>query len=235
MENRKYIRVEFVKKTRRLPVCFCIDVSGSMNFYDPKLGWDEVENSKQEFVDGEWVNIAENGTTYIQEVQDGLELFYQAIKEDDIACDACESAIVTFNDTPTKHEEFSFVKDKKTPNLLDLPKGDTYIYEALEMCLDMLKERRQYYKENNMPAPYTPWLVIFSDGKAHDDELRIQRIQERLMDMQDRGKLIVYTMAIKEEDGFLEQLSGYSVHKPIPCDKASSRYETSLDKYNSTI
>ncbi|MBE5731824.1 MAG: VWA domain-containing protein [Clostridiales bacterium] len=218
----RYVRVDFEKKTKRLPVCFCIDISGSMDFYDKKFGWTNVENSEQVFVDGEWANIAENGTTYMQEVQDGLELFYQAIKEDDFAYDVCESAIVTFNDTPTKIEDFSFIKDKQAPNLIDLPQGDTYIYEALEMCLDMLKDRKLYYKENRIPPPYTPWLVIFSDGKANDDETRIQKIQEKLMDLQDRGKLIVYTMAIKEEKEFLEQLSGYSTRKPILCNKVDT-------------
>ena len=220
MENERYIRrVDFSNKAKRVPVCFCIDTSHSMGFIDPKLGGYRVVNpGKTVYVDQTVAGYVEGGTTYIEEVMDGIKKFYEAILDDDIACDACECAIVTFNDSPKLYEGFDTVDNKTVPDLSNEPKGNTNVTPALEMCLDLLEKQKQFYKSNRI-GYYQPWLVVFSDGLATDD---VSRIQYRLMNLQDNEKLTVYTMALSDDVELLNHLSGYSKKRPIVCKDAST-------------
>ncbi len=67
----------------RLPVCLCLDISGSMQKDDA-----------------------------ISALNEGVSAFYDAIRADEQARNSCEIAIVTFNSEVTVAEEFSTV-DKK--------------------------------------------------------------------------------------------------------------------------
>ncbi|MFI3252106.1 MAG: VWA domain-containing protein [bacterium] len=69
--------------TARLPVCLCLDTSGSMT-----------------------INSA------IKALNEGVDALYEAIKSDELACNSCEISIVTFNSEVNVIEEFSTV-DKK--------------------------------------------------------------------------------------------------------------------------
>ena len=220
MTNEKYLRkVDCSNKTKRIPVCFCIDTSHSMGFIDPKRGgYRIVEPEKTVYVDQTVAGYVEGGTTYIEEVMAGLKKFYEAILDDDIACNACECAIITFNDSPKLYEEFDVIANKRVPDLTNEPKGNTNMTPALEMCLDVLAERRQAYRANRI-RHYTPWLVIFSDGQATDD---VSIIQDKLMDLQDKDQLVVYTMALSEDPELLQHLSGFSKKRPIGCKDANA-------------
>ena len=56
--------------TTRLPVCLCLDISGSMNRTEGGIPTGETK-----FVDGEMWDIVEGGTTAIQELTKGIEYF----------------------------------------------------------------------------------------------------------------------------------------------------------------
>lgn len=215
MQEERYIRrTDFSRRVKRLPVCFCIDTSGSMDAIDTKLPY-TVTGSTKRFVDSDnWVDA--DGVTYMEEVMDGLKVFYEAILDDDDARDSCECAIVTFNDTPTLYEGFDAVTRKSVPDFTRLPQGNTNITPAIEMCLDVLEKQKDFYKVNRMKH-YQPWLVLFTDGLATDD---VSRIQYRLMNMQDNDKLVVYTMALGDDPALLKHLREYSKMKPIACKDA---------------
>jgi uncharacterized protein YegL len=70
----------------RIPVCLCLDISGSM---------------------------AKNGA--IESLTGGVNKFYEAIRANERTKESCEIAIVTFNSQVVVLEDFSSIAEKKSP------------------------------------------------------------------------------------------------------------------------
>ena len=89
MENKNYMGDDdlIYNPTSRLPVCLCLDVSGSM----------AKDNA-------------------IVQLNEGVAAFYEAIKSDEQASISCEIAVVTFGAEIKVVEEFSLVENKSKPN-----------------------------------------------------------------------------------------------------------------------
>ena len=87
----------------RVPICLCLDLSGSMNTVE---GGEYRDTGRTEMIDGKLYSIVEGGETRVGELQNGLELFFDAIKNDDMAVDAAEVSIVGFSNNAKKLLEF---------------------------------------------------------------------------------------------------------------------------------
>jgi uncharacterized protein YegL len=172
-----------------------------------------IKTGKKVFVDQREYEIVEGGTTLMDKIHEGLKNFYDAILDDDMACDSCESAIVTFNDKAKLYEGFSSVEEKSVPNFSSLIGGNTNVSPAIRMALDLLSKQKELYK-NNKISYFQPWLVLFTDGLPTDD---VSVIKRELMQMQDDDKLSVYTMALSDDPELLNALRGFSKKQPIRC------------------
>lgn len=99
--------------TARIPVCLCLDASGSM--------------------DGK----------PIRELNEGIKLFYDAIEEDEIAKYSAEISIVKFGGEATCIEQFSSVENKEDIRKLNAiggtPMGEA-VNIALDLLEDRKKE-----------------------------------------------------------------------------------------------
>ncbi len=124
----------------RLPVCLCLDVSGSMNL---------------------------NGA--IDSLNKGVSDFYEAIENDKQARASCEIAIVCFNDKIQVVEDFSCVSDKRITSSSLRANGGTRLAGGVSKALEILEERKNKYKANGVDY-YQPWLVLITDGKPGDGE-----------------------------------------------------------------
>lgn len=106
--------------TARVPVCMCLDVSGSMN--------------------GE----------PIHELNEGVRMFYNAIQEDETALYAAEICIVTFGgDGACCIADFSNLERQPNPPTLDAS-GRTPMGEAVNLGLDLLEKRKNEYKSKGV-------------------------------------------------------------------------------------
>ena len=65
----------------RVPICLCLDLSGSMNTVE---GGEYRDTGRTEIIDGKRYSIVEGGETRVGELQNGLERFFDAIKNDDM-------------------------------------------------------------------------------------------------------------------------------------------------------
>ncbi len=146
----------------RVPVCLCLDTSGSM--YD-----------------------------CIDELVEGVNAFYKAIREDEVASKACEIAVVTFNSSVNVIENFSTI-DKKTDITSLRADGGTNMGEGVTKALELLEERKNEYKNNGIEY-FQPWLVLMSDGAPTD---RVKSVQKKTMEMSNNKKLSVFCLAIGE-------------------------------------
>lgn len=189
--------------TARVPICLCLDTSGSM---------DAVEGDCQEtgqtiYRDGREWNLVTGGTTRLNELQEGIKAFYDAIREDEIAMYSAEICIVTFDDKATCVVDFGTVENQT--EIPELTTGDkTAMGEGVNLALDLLEKRKENYKSCGVDY-FQPWLVIMTDGEPNGSEAEMNRASKRVAELVNDKKLTVFPIGIgnKADRSALQSLS----------------------------
>lgn len=164
--------------TARVPVCLCLDVSGSM-FGDP-----------------------------ISELNRGVRLFYEAIKNDEVAMYSAEICVVTFGGYAAEClEDFASLELQPNPPILRA-EGITPMGEAVNLALDLLEERKKEYQDKGVDY-YQPWLVLMTDGEPNGSDEELSRAIKRTVDLVTSRKLTVFPIGIgtTADMGILEKFS----------------------------
>jgi len=149
--------------TTRLPVCLCLDSSYSMS--------------------GPPIN----------ELNKGVQYFFDAIKTDEIARYSVELAVVSFNSKVETISDFSSV-DRQIITLLEA-NGTTSMGGGVELALNLLEQRKSEFSKKGVDY-YQPWLVLMSDGGPTDDiSTAVRQVQE----LSSKKKLTVFSVAIGDK------------------------------------
>jgi uncharacterized protein YegL len=162
--------------TPRVPICLVLDTSGSM------------------------------GGDPISELASGVKMFFDTIKDDEIAKYSAEISVVTFGGEVKKNLDFLSIERQEIPYLS--ADGQTPMGEAVELALDMLEHRKMDYKNAGVDY-YQPWLVLMTDGNpSYNISNAITRIKEQV----NGKKLSVFAIAIGDAD--IETLSKFTPSRP---------------------
>ena len=145
--------------TPRVAVSLCIDTSGSM------------------------------AGGKIQELIEGLNLFYDAIEEDDDAHDAAEVSIVEFNSGANLIQDFANIEALKRVSTI-IATGATHMGEGVNLALDALERRKKTYSDNGV-LYYQPWLVLMTDGHPNGSAAALEDAITRVTEMVTKKKLTV--------------------------------------------
>jgi len=148
--------------TPRVPICLVLDVSGSMS--------------------GE----------PIEELQEGVKMFFEAIREDEVAQYAAEIAIVTFGGEARKVLDFFAINRQEVPELC--ADGVTPMGAALDLALNLLEARKMEYSNAGVDY-YQPWMVLMTDGAPTDS---IDSAAKKIGELVRTKKLTVFPIAIGE-------------------------------------
>lgn len=148
----------------RVPVCLCLDTSGSM------------------------------AGAPIEELNAGVGLFYQAIREDEAAVNAAEISLVTFGYDWRCIADFAGVERHDQEPCLTAS-GGTPMGEAVNLALDLLERRQREYRENGVES-FRPWLVLMTDGQPNGDPQQLEYAISRVAGMAEARKLVVIPIAI---------------------------------------
>ena len=168
--------------TARIPVCLCLDVSISM-----------ADNDK------------------IGELNRGIELFYEAIREDEVALYSAEVSVVTFNDNANQLVDFAGLELQPTPPRL-VASGSTAMGEGVNLALDLLEQRKKEYQDKGVDY-YQPWLILMTDGAPNGSAVELSRAISRTTSLVQDKKLTVFPIGIGN-DANLNVLGQFSPNRP---------------------
>lgn len=196
MNDNSILRIEDLvnNPTPRVPICLCLDASGSMG----AIVEGEREATGETIVeDGRTWNVVRGGISRMNKLQEGIQAFYDAIKEDEIAVYSAEICIVIFNDKASCILDFANIeRQEKIPELI--PSGNTSMGEGVNLALDLLEQRKQEYRDKGVDY-YQPWLVLMTDGVPNGDEQELNRAISRTSEAVEQRKLSIFPIAIGNE------------------------------------
>jgi uncharacterized protein YegL len=143
----------------------------------------------------------------INALNDGLQQFQDELVKDDLAKKRVEVAIVTFGGKVAVAQDFVTVDEFRPPILETF--GDTPMGAAIRKALDMLRDRKETYKQNGI-AYYRPWIFLITDGAPTDEwQSAAQRIKQ-----EENGKKVTF-FSVGVEDADMSVLSQISVRQPL--------------------
>ena len=219
MNDNMLLRIEDLvsNPTPRIPICLCLDTSGSMGAVEGEC----MPTGETVFEDGKTWNVVTGGTSRIQELQKGIKLFYDAISDDDVARYAAEICIVTFNSSADCVLDFANIeRQTELPELEAV--GDTAMGEGVNLALDLLERRKQEYKDKGVDY-YQPWLVLMTDGIPNGSASEMNRAVSRTVELVNNKKLTVFPIAIGDESN-LSALAAFSP-KRMPLKLQGLKFE----------
>lgn len=194
---------DFAKSTKkRLPICFCLDVSGSM------------------------IAPTESGKTRIEELNDAFSKFIMAMKANDDVVSSADIAMVTFGGTAKILQNFAPLSGIDTPLIEVNPRSLTPMGEAIQIALKLLEIRKQGYKSKGLKY-FQPWLVVLTDGEPEGNNAieNMKQAISQTVELETNNKLVVFNIGIGN-DVNLDILKKLSVKRESPISVG----ETNLDE-----
>jgi len=136
------------------------------------------------------------GGAPIQALNEGLQIFRDALNKDDLAKKRVEVAIITFESNVKVVQDF-VTADRFQPPTLEVG-GATYMGEGINKALDILQVRKASYKANAISS-YRPWVFMITDGSPSDKDV-VDRAAQRIRDEEIRKGVAFFGVGVEGVD-----------------------------------
>ena len=146
----------------------------------------------------------------IIELNQGVKLFFESIKADEIAQWAADICVVEFNDIARKVLDFDCVHKQTVPNLSAF--GYTAMAQGVNTALDLLEQRKKEFEKFGVDY-YQPWMVLMTDGEPTDSTLDVDMAAKRTCELIENKKLTIFPIGIGQ-DANMDQLKKFSPKRP---------------------
>lgn len=159
------IRTEdlLLNPTNRVPIALCLDASGSMSGHP------------------------------MQELNEGVRLFFEALQADPIARASAEIAIISFSDQAQTVLDFQGLNGVTAPPEMVCTGGSTNLGGGVNLALDLLETRKKEYQKAGVDY-FQPWLVLMTDGQPTTTEHN--QAGPRACKLESEGKLTIFPIGI---------------------------------------
>ncbi len=163
---------ESVKK--RLPICFCLDTSGSM----------EAPTA--------------SGKTRIEELNEAFFEFINVMSANEDVASAADIAMITFGGNVEIIKPFSQLSSTNSfPAIRAKSRSLTPMGEAVQVALKLLEVRKAGYKDMGIKY-FQPWLVVLTDGEPEGkDAMKNMSVAvSQVKELERNNKLVVFNVGI---------------------------------------
>jgi uncharacterized protein YegL len=133
----------------------------------------------------------------IDSLNNALHTFKEKVAMDDLASRRVDIAIVEFNNDARIVQDFTPVAQMDPVTLRAT--GMTYMGAGIDLAIDMVKQRNQFYNSVGTPV-FRPWIFMITDGSPTDDiESAARRIREEEA-KGTHGKLKFFALGVGKYD-----------------------------------
>lgn len=196
LSDKKNKNFKNIPRGRRIPVCFCIDTSLSINLIIDDTN--SKPTGQTAIVEGQEGELVTGGLSIKDELNQQLEYFYQQFGHEFSRNPGVEIALVTFDEIARIQQLFtSFQSLDKIPRV-HAQGVESRLAEGLEAAVELLENRKSYYKSEVKPY-YQPFLIVMSDGDIDIDDPDFQRMKDRIVKETAATKLNLIICSFTEE------------------------------------
>ncbi|MBQ4243827.1 MAG: VWA domain-containing protein [Clostridia bacterium] len=178
---------DFGKGTKkRLPICFCLDVSGSMQ------------------------------GARIVSLNNALKAFFDTIKENTDATASVDVAIITYGGIVDVFQGFSPISKVAAPVVSERKRSYTPMGEGILTSLRLLEMRKQAYKDRGLKyyQPWLV-LITDGKPEGPNAEEAFENAVRNLNEMEAADKVVVFNIGVGE-DADMDSLRRVSVKREYP-------------------
>lgn len=143
----------------------------------------------------------------IDELNNGLGGFREALLTDPLAAKRVEAGVITFGDTVDVLAEFSTVDDFQPQRLT--AGGGTPMGAAIIRATDLLEDRKAQYRAAGV-AYYRPWIFLVTDGAPTDDWRKAAKV---IAEGEARKNFMFYAVGV--DGASMDVLSQISTRAPL--------------------
>lgn len=130
----------------------------------------------------------------IKALNDGLRRFKEDLIGDTLAVKRVEVAVITFD------SEVRVIQDFVTPDDFIPPvltaQGMTYTAGGIQKALDLIQERKQVYRDNDI-LYYRPWIFLITDGEPQGETgYVVDQAVRRIAEEEDQKRVAFFGVGV---------------------------------------
>jgi uncharacterized protein YegL len=180
--------------TPRVPICLVLDCSPSMSG-ELSMG----------------ASVQQTNPRPIDELNEGINVFFNSIKEDEVAKYSAEVAIVAFSEIVEEILDFDSITRVDPPIVnLETRHGGTSIGKGVDLALTLLDRRKKEYQDAGVDY-FQPWLVLMTDGQPTD--MTHIEVSGKVANLVNNKRLTVFPIGIGE-GADMDVLAMFSPKRP---------------------
>jgi len=133
----------------------------------------------------------------INELNEGIQLFWQEVSKDPLASKRVEVAVVTFSDDVEVVQDFATIENSQPPVLE--AGGATAMGSGILTALDMLRNRKEVYRRNGI-SYYRPWIFLITDGAPTEPQEVMQQAAQAIQQEEAKKGVAFFAVGVKGAD-----------------------------------
>ena len=144
----------------------------------------------------------------MDDLNKGLQEFYQDILDDDALSQRLELAVISFESSVRYLQQPALVESFTMPTLTAM--GGTDMVGGIQKAIEVVEDRKRYYKDHGI-AYKRPWIIMITDGY----ESNAAFIKDQILKSQEVKRYYFLPVAIDENDSDLSMLDSMSTYRGL--------------------